>query len=146
MKVGIVGSRSFPDTQYVKDFVRGILNKYPDTIIVSGEALGVDLAAKEIVKDLGLLNTNYLGFPPNIPRGTPKYQTIKMLMDRNTQIVEASDYLCAFFDENSSTRGTFDTIHKALIREIPVFVYNQNRMRIDDVRDYLYVIYRWSPH
>lgn len=52
-RVAIVGSRQGADLEDVIGFVRALWAKHPDTILVSGGALGVDLAAENEWCSLG---------------------------------------------------------------------------------------------
>ena len=49
MKIAIVGSRDFANLNLVKNIVKQIKEKYPDAIIVSGGARGVDQTAEQAV-------------------------------------------------------------------------------------------------
>jgi predicted Rossmann fold nucleotide-binding protein DprA/Smf involved in DNA uptake len=99
MKVGIVGSRDYPDLDRVRDYV----NELPgDTVVVSGGARGVDLAAEQAAKERGL---EVIVFRPSDPSNPESY------LSRNRQIVENSDRLVAFWYGRS--RGTAYTIQYA---------------------------------
>jgi hypothetical protein len=52
-KVAVVGSREGADLEAVTEFVRDLYAKYPDTVIVSGGAKGVDTAAEQTWLALG---------------------------------------------------------------------------------------------
>ena len=102
MKVAIVGSRSASDYEAWKKLALGVLPKNT-SMIVSGGAKGVDAFAARLAEEMGL---PLLEFKPNYRkygRGAP--------LVRNTEIVNASDYVLAFPSKDS--RGTLDAIAKA---------------------------------
>ncbi len=104
MKIGIVGSRSFDDYNYLEekilnDFEIGNIN-----LIISGGAggadtLGIEFAEKHCIK------TKI--FKPDWKRYGEAAGPI-----RNEQIVEEADVIIAFWDGES--KGTKDTIDKAV--------------------------------
>ena len=51
MKVAIVGTRTYPDLEQVRDFVRQLS---PDDIVISGGAKGVDETAEDEARKLGM--------------------------------------------------------------------------------------------
>lgn len=102
-KIGIVGSRDFPESskKYIKWFIEDCAR---NTIIISGGARGVDRWAVQYAKDYDMetivfLLDKSLGFP-------------KALFARNIQIVDESDLIVAFWDGESS--GTKHSIKNAL--------------------------------
>jgi predicted Rossmann fold nucleotide-binding protein DprA/Smf involved in DNA uptake len=99
MKIGIVGSRDFPCLDLVVAYVESLPS---DTVVVSGGARGVDGAAANAARDVGLVVVEYL---PDWSKGK------QAGLERNTLIVEQSDRVVAFWDGKS--RGTIDTICKA---------------------------------
>lgn len=107
MKVAIIGSRKFENLKIEK-----ILENIPKgcTTIVSGGAIGVDSYAKKVAKILGLPIKEFL----------PDYNKYGKLapIKRNTQIVEYSDEILAFWDYES--KGTRNTILQCLDLNKPV--------------------------
>ncbi len=99
-KIAIVGSRKFSDLSMVHKFVDSLP---PDTIVVSGGAIGVDSAASEAAKRKGLMVKIF------IPDWFAFGKAAGMM--RNSLIVDYSDAVYAFHDGTS--RGTADTIQKA---------------------------------
>lgn len=106
MKVGIVGSRSFIDYALLKEHVN------PDkvTAIVSGGAIGADTLAEQFAAEFGL---EMIVFKPDYKKHGKAAPFI-----RNTQIVEESDIVFAFWDGQST--GTLDSINKAKRLKKPV--------------------------
>jgi len=100
MRIGIVGSRGYQNSQAIKDFIMNLPN---DTVIISGGARGADSLAEywAYVKQLKTLIIK-----PNWRANGKKAGFL-----RNTTIVENSDEIVAFWDGRS--RGTLDTINKA---------------------------------
>lgn len=111
MRVGIVGSRGFPDRQLVERFVALLAKRAPDTIVVSGGARGVDTWAAEEARRQGL---TVLEFLPDYDR----YGRYEAPKERNTIIVDNSDKILAFWDGVSG--GTMDTVRKAQGRGMKV--------------------------
>lgn len=99
MKIGIVGSRDYPNLEDIYDFVAGLP---PDTVVLSGGARGVDWWAEDAARHCGLTTDIY---PADWSQGRGAG------FARNQLIVDASDCIVAFWDGHS--RGTLDTIRKA---------------------------------
>jgi hypothetical protein len=100
MKVGIVGSRDYPDLNQVEKFV-ATLNPFDE--VVTGGARGVDTAAEDAAR-------KYLQVEPTIflPDWNSYGKGAGFI--RNSKIVEHSDVVVAFWDRKS--RGTVDTMEK----------------------------------
>lgn len=100
--VGIIGSRKFPDLNMVREFVNGLdRNKH---VIISGGANGVDSIAVDHAKFRGI---DYKEYKPDYET----YGKYKAPHVRNDEIINASDYIIAFWD--GSSRGTKSVIDKA---------------------------------
>lgn len=115
-KVGIVGSRNIPvESHYlIRDY---ILQLPKETIIISGGARGVDSLAVKYARECDLQTIEFL---PDIKRhGIPR-----AFFERNTIIVNKSDYITAFWDGKST--GTLDSIRKAINSEKSVLWINFN--------------------
>jgi hypothetical protein len=93
MKIAVVGSREFDRLADVKQFV---WEQERTTVIVSGGANGVDIAAVDEAKRLGMPYEVYL---PDWQRYGRRAGAI-----RNQQIVDAAHEVVAFWDGRS--RGT----------------------------------------
>jgi hypothetical protein len=112
MRVGIVGSRHFPELGRVAEYVRS----QPSTSsLVTGSASGVDATATRAARERGL-PVRVLGasFEEAADAGSA--------IERNQRLVSACDVLVAFWD--GSSRGTRLTVERALDsrREVHVLV------------------------
>jgi|GEM_PF-1252701 hypothetical protein len=95
--IAIVGSREFPNSNLVRDFV----SRLPaGTIIVSGGANGVDASAEAAANACGLRTVVFAADWEKLgPRAGPL---------RNEQIVACADRVVAFW--NGRSRGTLSTL------------------------------------
>jgi phosphoribosylpyrophosphate synthetase len=111
MKIGIVGSREFPQLNLVDTFISDL----PDNItIVSGGARGVDAMARECAEKYGL---SYIEYLPDLSNCQEKREYTEAYYKRNQQIVDHSDLIVAFTEKTSG--GTWDTIKRARQKGIP---------------------------
>jgi hypothetical protein len=120
-RVAVVGSRTFPQLVLVKRYVERLFAKYPDAIVVSGAAQGVDRVAENAARHLGMAtdiypadwNTHGLAAGPI----------------RNGVMLDNSDIVVAFIVDGS--RGTADMIRQAEKRGFKhgenLFVYGPHR-------------------
>lgn len=114
MKIAIVGSRDFGNLNLVKIIVKHIQEKYPDAIIISGGARGVDKTA-EIAAIRCRLETQI--FPADWDTYGKKAGFL-----RNIMITKNCDILLAFWDGQS--KGTAHTINTALELKKKVYIYD----------------------
>ncbi len=115
MNIAIVGSRGFRALKRVQEFVKQELN--PGDTVVTGGALGVDMAAMEAVKKAGL---SMLVHYPNwnmYGKGAG--------YERNVKIIDDADVVVAFWDGIS--KGTAHSIKTARDagKVVKVFVEDQ---------------------
>lgn len=115
MNIAIVGGREFTDY----DLLRKTLNNYIENksflnALVSGGAKGADTLAEKYAAEL---DVEMIVYRPDYK----KYGRLAAL-HRNTQIIEASDIVFAFWDGKS--RGTLDSINKAKKLEKTLFIIN----------------------
>lgn len=115
LHIAIVGGRDFNDYELLKN----TLNKYIENknfvvSIVSGGASGADTLADKYAKDLGV---EIIVFRPDFK----KFGRLAALQ-RNTEIIEKSDIVFAFWDGKS--RVTHDSIKKAQNREKKLYIIN----------------------
>ena len=136
MIVSIVGSRDYPRLDRVESFVRGLAAKYPDAVICSGGARGVDSKAEETARACGLKVISYRPkrrgdkwivlkhAPFAIPVKDAALDVIEFdsfrdaAFERNGWIVDEGEVVTAFWDEVS--RGTKDSIDKSLDLRVPL--------------------------
>lgn len=86
MKMAIIGSRTFDDYKRMKR----ILDLYPITTIISGQANGADSLGERYADEKGIKKAGFI---------------------RNTTIIENCDMVVAFWDAES--KGTKDSLDKA---------------------------------
>lgn len=112
IKIAVVGSRSILNKQFVfntLDFYLARLLKEYEVIIVSGGAIGVDSLCEDFARERNLKTEIYLPDYKQYGKGAT--------FIRNSQIVEASDYLIAI---TTGSKGTEDSIKKARKKGIEV--------------------------
>lgn len=102
--VAIVGSRDFPLLFKVREYIETLPL---DTVVISGGARGVDVFAVKSAMKRGMETRQYLA-RWNRPDGS--YNKFAGF-ERNIQMVEAADYVVAFWDGKS--KGTAHTIKTA---------------------------------
>lgn len=110
MRIAVVGSRDYKDLEAVRQFV---FEQERDTVIVSGGAFGVDLAAVESARRLHMPYEVYLA---DWSRHGRKAGAI-----RNREMVDRADEIVAFWDGKS--RGTKITIDMAKASGKPLRVF-----------------------
>jgi hypothetical protein len=111
LKIAVVGSRNFDNYSMLEEKLNLHILSNRDTII-SGGARGADKLAERYARERGL---ELMIFKPNWLKG----RGAGLL--RNTDIVSAADKVVAFWDGIS--RGTADTIEKAMKQDKCVFIY-----------------------
>lgn len=106
MKLGIIGSRSFLDYHLLEVTINQFINTCTNSIthIVSGGAKGADTLANRYAEEK---NIEMIVFKPDWKKYGKRAGYI-----RNTDIIENSDIVIAFWDGISP--GTKDSIDKAL--------------------------------
>ena len=110
-RVGIVGSRRFPDLERVAAYVRSL----PGTSsLITGSASGVDATATRVARERGL--------PIRVLAASfEEAADASRAADRNQRLIEACDVLVAFWD--GASQGTRQTVERALDRGLEVHVY-----------------------
>lgn len=110
MRVAIVGSRSWPYDQLIKSEVNGLP---PESIIVSGGAVGVDRTAELYGKLRDLKTIVY----------KPDWDTFGRSAGyrRNVTIIGDADRVIAF--QHNKSKGTQHSIDLAVKKGIPVKLY-----------------------
>lgn len=111
-KLGFVGSRGFSDIKLARKVIFMILKRFKKFTPVSGGAKGADTICVDICEKMGMKPIIFL----------PEWDKYGKSAGfrRNSQIVDESDALIAFWDGKS--RGTLDSINKAKEKGIPVFI------------------------
>ena len=118
LKLGVVGSRTFTDYDYMKN----ILDYFEIKCIISGGAKGADSLAKRYAIEN---NIDYKEFPAE----WDKYGK-SAGYKRNEQIVEAADEIMAFWDGKS--KGTKHSLDIAKRINKPVHIYTFEPKILDD--------------
>lgn len=114
-----MGSRDYPRMDIVPRYVREIARRWPDAVVISGGARGVDRLAAETARECGLPVVEFFA-DWSKGRGAG--------IARNSQIVAAADHLVAFWDERST--GTADSIRKAQAAGLRIAIYGADGERI----------------
>lgn len=115
MNVGIVGSRSFDNYEFLTIVLDGIFGRLQDqpVKIISGGAVGADSLAKQYAQDRGIDIQEFL---PDWDQHGRAAGPI-----RNKTIVENSEMILAFWDGQS--KGTASTVRLAKKAGVPVHIY-----------------------
>jgi hypothetical protein len=113
MKLAIVGTRTFNNAALMDSSIAGLVQQHGNiTEIISGGARGADRLAEQYAHQHAIPLTIF--YPDWYAHG------LKAGPMRNTRIVQAADHVLAFWDYNS--RGTMDTINKAVAANKPVTI------------------------
>ena len=128
-RVAIVGSRDWPSEMLpiVRAAIRAYVLELPkDSVVVSGDARGVDTWAKDAADEAGL---GYSGWPPRYDLYPAKIAPII----RNKDIVRDCDRLVAFQFRKSS--GTQDAVDYAKSLGKGVRTFSEDELRAREVRE-----------
>ena len=112
MRVAIVGSRRFSETERVADYVDSLS---PRASVITGSASGVDAAATKAARAKGI--------PVQVmPASFEELSDPRKSAARNQRLIDACDVLVAFWD--GSSKGTRSTVERALDsgKEVHVFI------------------------
>jgi len=112
MRVGIVGSRTFPQLQLVEWFIRDLP---AGVVVVSGGARGVDRAAEDYARARGLEVVTFL---PDLEGCKERRDFTPRYYARNQKIADNADLIVAFTEKDYG--GTWDTIRRARVAHVPV--------------------------
>jgi predicted Rossmann-fold nucleotide-binding protein len=142
-RVAIVGSRDGADLELVAKFIHALHERQPDTVLVSGGAVGVDATAEQEWLSLGgrVLSFRPVKLPDSDDYGVERWELggpdpkMYRLLDqltwatysgacfnRDWLIAENADRLVAFFRRGRS-RGTGMTLDRANGLGCPTYVY-----------------------
>jgi hypothetical protein len=101
-RIGIVGSRHFPDLERVAGYVQSLPG---DASLVTGSASGVDATVTRVARDRGL--------PVRVVGASFEEATDTIVSStRNQRLIDLCDVLVAFWD--GSSPGTRRTVDRAL--------------------------------
>jgi hypothetical protein len=128
-KIGVVGSRSFTNKQFLTDTLDSHLDIFGPFILVSGGASGADSMAEQWADDHGLQKEIYpadwedLSQPDAVIKTRADGKKYDALAGhrRNSVIVKESDFLLAFWDRKSP--GTRSSVEKAKKAGKSVYIY-----------------------
>jgi hypothetical protein len=115
MRIGIVGSRRRTDRQGVEACIAEIA---PETVVVTGGAIGPDRWAEQAARARGL---GVVIHKPDLEEARTRWQATKRYYARNQAIVDDSDRIIAFVAPDRRG-GTEDTIRRAMRAGKPVEV------------------------
>ena len=111
MKLAIVGSRTFHDYEILKRNIISVISINKISEIISGGAIGADTLAERFADEYHIKKTIIKPEWNKYGRGAG--------LIRNTEIVKQSDFVFAFYKKS---KGTKDTIEKALKSNTPLFI------------------------
>lgn len=100
VRMGIIGSRDYPDLEAVRAFVRSLPLS---VVVVSGGARGVDLVAAAAARARGMFVDEFLVSPETWERLGPRAGP-----ERNERLVGSCERVVAFWD--GASRGTAQAI------------------------------------
>jgi hypothetical protein len=110
-RIGIVGSRHFPDLERVAGYVRSLPG---DASLVTGSASGVDATVTRVARERGL--------PVRVVGASFEEATDTIVsVTRNQRLIDLCDVLVAFWD--GSSPGTRRTVDRALDSRKEVHVF-----------------------
>lgn len=139
LTAGVVGSRAFTDKVLVRRVTERLLDSYDWLWVVSGRSPGggVDTFIREACEGLG---AHMCPSPPvggvlpcygesqfHFYERVPTAQNREAYFARNTLIARDSNILFALYAPGPKSRGTTDTVEKALRRPIPVHIYHEGQ-------------------
>jgi predicted Rossmann fold nucleotide-binding protein DprA/Smf involved in DNA uptake len=117
MKLAVIGSRNFNDYEQLKKEINNLSFSKDINEIISGGARGADSLAEKYANEYRIKLTV---FKPDWNIG--KHAGFL----RNTQIIESSDAVIAFWDGQS--KGTLDSLNKAKKLNKIVVIINQGEL------------------
>jgi hypothetical protein len=126
-RLGVVGSRDWPDKARVWGEVEALLQRFPEiqTLVSGGQPKGVDGWVPQLATDFGLTYAEHLPahyYLPSDPRYHP--YDVKHYHQRNQDLVEDVEALMAFrWDMSAGTSGTVAYAKRRLMAD-RIFVFD----------------------
>jgi len=111
MRVLICGSRSWTDRKAIRDF---LLTLPKSSVVIEGEASGVDTIAREEAEKLGI---EVLKFPADWKRYGRAAGPIR---NRQMLVEGKPDIVVAFHSDISKSKGTLNMLRQAKERKFPI--------------------------
>lgn len=118
IKIAVVGSRDFKNKEFVEAMIYRECN-YPDVIVITGGARGVDMQAIDFAKKY---RKQLLIIRPINPSNKFDY------LFRNVEIITMADKIICFWDEES--RGAKFVIDYAKARGKQINIYKEDGSEI----------------
>lgn len=117
-KILVTGDRKWKDSRIVEDVLRQYYTLHKENLaIIQGCCSGADRAAQNFTIKYGCQNLSF-------PAEWDKYGKVAGPI-RNTKMLEQSpDLVIAFHDDIHNSKGTKDTVTKALFKGVKVYLYN----------------------
>jgi hypothetical protein len=115
MKLLITGSRAIAENEANFTRLSGeIKSRHPHvSMLLHGGARGADQLAARFARthelEVQVIRPDYRNYPEKLAP-----------LLRNTELVELADAVMAFYGPHGRTGGTYDTVKKALARNLPV--------------------------
>lgn len=115
MTILITGSRSIPENESAyRILAKALADRYPEAnAIVHGGAAGADQLAARYARERRLREQVIR------PEYDKHFEKAAPLV-RNTALVQAADAVIAVYGPKGKTGGTWDTVKKAIARNLPV--------------------------
>jgi hypothetical protein len=97
--IGIVGARKYKNKRSVSRFIRSLPG---DTVVVTSSCNGVCSWARAEAERLGLKT---MVFSPDLTNIRSRFDVAKRYYDRNRQLIQACETVCAFVSEEAGLTG-----------------------------------------
>lgn len=127
-RLGVVGSREWPDRRFVFGILHALVKNHDVEVIVSGgQPKGVDGWAEDFADAMGLDKSIHLPahwLDESDPRHAP--YAVANYYERNQLIVDDSTFVVAFCWRGSS--GTMDTVTRCRRDAVPHRVFTEDEL------------------
>lgn len=118
MKVLICGDRKWKNVAKIKEMVRYIKIKWPDVVIIEGDAMGADRIAGACAEALGVGHKKFPAEWERYRKGAGPIRNRKMLDEQPGLVI-------AFHNQLHLSKGTKDCVTEARRRGIPVLIITE---------------------